>query len=78
MTDLTAGSLIAFTKSDTDSFKATDAVYVGTGGNVNVTCADGRACVIPNVQDGTILPINVTQILSASTTASGFVLMYYE
>lgn len=48
------------------------ALYVGTGGNIAVTMANGAAVTFSNVQDGSILPIRVQKIGTA-TTASGIV-----
>jgi hypothetical protein len=59
---------------DTDLSFVTRAVFVGTGGNLEVNMAGtGSAIVIPNVPDGAFLPICVSRILAGSTTATGIV-----
>lgn len=78
MTDLVAGSAIAVTASNTDTFRATDAVWVGGAGDLAVTMKDGRVATWVGVQAGTLLPIQVTQIRSTNTDASDFLIVYYE
>lgn len=72
--------LVAVTKSDSDTFRATNGVYVGTGGDLAVTPAGPTGAngpvILKNVAGGVVLPIAVIQILSTSTTASDFVLLY--
>jgi len=51
---------------------ATRALYVGTGGSVAVTMTAGAAVTFPNVQDGSLLPVRVTEVGTA-TTATGIV-----
>lgn len=43
------------------------ALYVGTGGSVAVTMANGAAVTFANVQDGSILPVRVKQVGTATT-----------
>lgn len=58
----------------TDLAQVTRAVYVGTGGDLEVTMAGtGTAIVIPDVPAGAFLPICVARILSSNTTATGIV-----
>ena len=46
-------------------------VYVGTGGDVEVVPdAQAAAVVFKNVPDGTWLPVFVTEVKNANTTAS--------
>lgn len=73
-----ARSAVAVTPSDdTDLAQMSRSLYVGTGGNVEVNMADtGTAVVFVNVQDGTLLPIRVTRVLDANTTASNIVSLY--
>ena len=54
----------------------TRAVYVGGTGDLNVTFRDGTTLLLSAVQAGTVLPIQVTHILSASTTATLIVALY--
>lgn len=71
---LSARNAAVVTASDsTDLDYTTRAVYVGTGGNLNVDMAGGQTVVIPGVPDGAFLPISVNRVRSTSTTASGIV-----
>jgi len=63
------------TTSDATVLETTRALYVGTGGNLNVRMADGMTLVFTNVPSG-IFPIQVDQVLATSTTASGIIALY--
>jgi hypothetical protein len=52
--------------------ETTRALFVGTGGTVVATMANGVALTFENVQDGSILPIRAQEIGTA-TTATGIV-----
>lgn len=52
------------------------ALFVGTGGNVNVRMADGTDIIFYNVSDGSLLPIRPYMVQSTSTTASNMVGLY--
>lgn len=68
---------VAVTKSDVTILETTRGLYVGTTGDVAVVFADGGAAVtIPSVPAGMILPIQVRQVMSTNTSASGFVALY--
>jgi len=55
------------TKSDSTILNSV-ALYVGTGGNLTVTMADGgNDVVFKNVPSGTFLPIAVTKVKDATT-----------
>lgn len=68
------------TKSDTTIFppiatggsaiQVTKAVYVGGTGDLNVVMNGGQTVLFSAVPAGSLLPISVKQVLSASTTAS--------
>lgn len=52
------------------------ALWIGTGGNIEVQFANSPAntpIVLENVADGTLLPIAVIEVYAANTTASGIV-----
>jgi len=51
----------------------TRALGVGTGGDVAVVSLLGVTTVIPNVQDGTLMPGRFIRIDATNTTASGMV-----
>jgi len=62
---------VVLTKSDTDAVTAPHrALYVGGAGNLNVVLAGGQTLLLTAVPVGTILPIQIKQLLSTSTTAS--------
>lgn len=69
-----AHSATSITPSDATVFPTTRALYVGTGGVLAVRMADDLNVVsFVNVANGTVLPIQVTQVLSTGTTASDIV-----
>lgn len=52
------------------------ALYIGVSGNLSVKMSgDGSDVIFPNVPVG-ILPVEVTRVNSAGTTASGIVSMW--
>ena len=73
---LTAPAFSAFAIGTADYGSAlaetTRALYVGTGGAVVATLANGAAATFENVQDGSILPVRVSEVGTA-TTATGIV-----
>ncbi|SFE74347.1 hypothetical protein SAMN04487969_10642 [Paenibacillus algorifonticola] len=56
--------------SDSNLFEATRAIYVGTGGDLNVQMFDGTTAIIPAMPTG-MYPISVVKVLATSTTAAG-------
>lgn len=52
------------------------AIWVGTGGNLAVITWAGDRVTIVGVQDGTLLPLTVRQVLSTGTTASSIQAWY--
>lgn len=48
-------------------------LYVGTGGNVSLTMAGGGTITLLNIQAGTLLPIEFSQVRATGTTASSIV-----
>lgn len=65
-----------FTITPTDSVNLpnpTRAIYVGAGGNLTVLGVDDTTNVQFIVQTGQILPIQVRQVQSTGTTATGLV-----
>lgn len=58
----------AVTKSDSTVFTPTRALWVGGTGDVVVTFIDGTSPItLSAVPAGTLLPIEVTQVLNATT-----------
>lgn len=67
----------AITKSDSAVLSPPfRALYVGSTGNVVIRGADGNNVTFTSVPAGAILPVRGDQVLSTSTTASGFVGLY--
>lgn len=56
-----------------DLSKIAMALYVGTGGNIQVTTAGGTTLTFTNVQGGSYLNVQVKRVWSTSTTASGII-----
>lgn len=66
-----SGDGVVLTKSDTDELATkTRALYVGGAGDLNVVMNSGRTVLFSAVPAGTVLPIKIKQLLSASTTAT--------
>jgi hypothetical protein len=71
---LSARNAVAVTPSNDDDLTYTSrAVFVGTGGNLNVDMASGDTVLLTAVPAGAFLPISVNRIRSTSTTASNIV-----
>lgn len=64
------------TASDSTVLEVTRALYVGGGGNVAVTTLNGDSVTFVGVGAGTILPIQVTKVLSTGTTATSILALY--
>ena len=73
---VSAKRAVAVTPSDATVLSNTRALYIGTAGNLAVTMNDGVSATFSNVIGGTILPVQVTKVLSTGTTASNIVAMY--
>lgn len=52
------------------------ALYVGQGGALAVTLADGQDIVFSGVQGGTILPVRARRVLATGTTATAIVALW--
>ena len=69
-----AASAVAITPADSDLAKRTRAIYVGVGGNLTVTMAEGGNIVtFVGVVSGSVLPLRVTQIRLTGTSAGSIV-----
>lgn len=65
------------TTSDTAELTiSTRAVYVGTGGDLTVVMLNGDEITFVSVPDGTLLPIQVKQVLSTGTDAEDILGLY--
>ena len=68
--------VVEITPSDSTVLEGTRALWIGTGGNVRVTTADGQTVTFANVFSGTLLPVQVTAVFATSTTASSILGLY--
>lgn len=66
----------AATLDDNAEIPVTRGLYIGTGGDISVTMADGQTLTFVSVPTGTILPIQVSKIRSTGTTADWIVALY--
>lgn len=66
------------TPHDTNELSSvTRAIFVGTGGDINLTLRDDTTPVIfRNVSSGTLLPLRVKLVKTASTTAQDIIGLY--
>lgn len=65
------------TKSDADELPIyARALYVGGTGNINLITRDGQTVLFSTIPAGTIIPIQVKQVLSTSTTATTIVALW--
>jgi hypothetical protein len=62
----------AITPGSADLPEITRAIYVGSGGDLAVEMASGQQVTFKSVYEGTLLPIRVRKVLSAST--AGYIL----
>lgn len=68
---VSAHSAFIVTKSDTTIIPTTRGLYIGGGGDLNVVMSDDENTVLFSaVPQGTILPIQVIQVLATNTTAT--------
>lgn len=68
---------VAVTKSDATILPTTRALYIGGAGDVAVVFADGGSAVtLAGALAGTILPVQVTKVMSTNTTATNIVAFY--
>jgi hypothetical protein len=67
---VTAHGAEVVTLSDTVEIPVTRALYVGVGGDIAVTMADGQVVTFVGVPTGIILPIQVSKVMLATTATS--------
>jgi len=67
------GDAVAIVPSDTVNLTTAAVIYVGVGGNVKVTTAQGTAITFTGVVAGSVIPIQVTRVWSTGTTATNMV-----
>lgn len=64
-----ATDVVPVTPSDAAALSGVRAIFVGTGGNLVITI-NGNNVTLPNIPDGTTLPIKGATRIRAATTAS--------
>jgi hypothetical protein len=68
---------VAVTAADATVLPTTRSLLVGTGGDVAVVfAAGGSAVTLKNIASGTILPVQVTKVMSTNTTATDIGALY--
>lgn len=68
---------VAVTPNDSTVLETTRALWVGGAGNVAVVFADGGSAVtLTGVAAGTMLPVQVTKVMSTNTTATTITALY--
>jgi len=71
---VSAHSAAVVTPSDSVDIPVTRALYVGVGGNIQVTMADDENTIVfVVVVDGSILPIQVSRVWVTNTTATNII-----
>jgi hypothetical protein len=71
------GNAVAVTKSDTAKLPRTSRfIFVGGAGNLKVTTAGGDTLTINSIANSTVLPLEIVQVHSLSTTATSLVAMW--
>ncbi len=71
-----AKNAFAITPNDTNEIQVGRALYIGSGGNINVVMANdltNTPVLFKNVPDGTLLPLEVRIVLDTLTTAQSIV-----
>lgn len=75
--DAPAGGAVAVTPDNSNDLAIpARALYVGTGGNINLDTAQGDTVVFTSVPSGSILPVRAKRVRATSTTASNIVALY--
>jgi hypothetical protein len=73
----TARGVLSITPDDdVELARVTRALYVGVTGDVEVVMVDGTTATFVAVPAGTLLPIQVTKVKDAATTATDIVGLY--
>jgi len=51
-------------------------LYIGTGGDLQVTMLGGQVVVFTNIPSGTFMPVQVRRVWATNTTASDILSLY--
>jgi len=66
----------AVTPSDSTDINGSRGLWVGTGGDIQVTMSSEQVLTFEAVPSGYLLPIQVTRVWATGTTASGIIALY--
>ena len=70
------GGAKTVTPSDTVNLSYPSVIYVGVGGNVQVTTAQGDQVIFVGLLAGQVIPVQVIRVWSTSTTATTMLAIY--
>ena len=70
------GGATAVTPSDTVNLATPSVIYVGSGGNVKVTTAQGDDVTFTGMLSGSIIPVQVIRVWATGTSATSLVRVY--
>jgi hypothetical protein len=70
------GGAKTVTPSDTVDLSYPSVIYVGVGGNVQVTTAQGDQVIFVGLIAGQVIPVQVIRVWSTSTTATTMLAIY--
>lgn len=70
------GGAVAVTPSDTVNLATPSIVYVGAGGNVKITTAQGDDVTFTGLLAGSVIPVQAIRVWSTGTTATNMVRIY--
>jgi hypothetical protein len=70
------GGARTVTPSDTVNLSYPSVIYVGVGGNVQVTTAQGDQVTFVGLIAGQVIPVQVIRVWSTSTTATTMLAIY--
>ena len=70
------GGAKAVTPSDTVNLAFPSVIYIGVGGNVQVTTAQGDQVIFTGLIAGQVIPVQVIRVWATSTTATTMLAIY--
>jgi hypothetical protein len=70
------GGAVAVVTSDTVNLASPSVIYVGSGGSVKVTTAQGDDTTFAGLLAGSVIPVQVIRVWTTGTTASSLVRIY--
>jgi hypothetical protein len=70
------GTSVTASDSSQLSVSPCRAIYIGTGGNLQIKDAAGTILLFKNLGSGAILPVRATYIMATNTTAADIIALY--